>query len=116
MLTLYMIKNCNTCRRARQALEANGLPYQAYDLREDGLSASLLEHILERVPVMTLLNKRSTTWRNLDDDDKADMDATSHNYQARELMRAHPTLLKRPLLDTGEEILVGYRDGDYDSL
>lgn len=112
MLTLYVIKNCDTCRRARKALEDKGLPYHAYDLREDGLSASLLEHILERVPVMTLLNKRSTTWRELDDDDKANIDAN----KARELMQAHPTLLKRPLLDTGEEILVGYRDGDYDRL
>lgn len=112
MATLYMIKNCDTCRRARQALDAKGLPYQTYDLRENGLSASLLEQILERVPVMTLLNKRSTTWRNLADDDKAEIDAN----KARQLIQAHPTLLKRPLLDTGEEILVGYRDGDYDSL
>ncbi|SFU59460.1 Spx/MgsR family RNA polymerase-binding regulatory protein [Halomonas korlensis] len=112
MLTLYVIKNCDTCRRARRALDDKGLPYQAYDLREDGLSASLLEHILERVPVMTLLNKRSTTWRELDDDDKANVDAN----KARALMQAHPTLLKRPLLDTGEEILVGYRNGDYGRL
>ncbi|HSP58922.1 MAG TPA: Spx/MgsR family RNA polymerase-binding regulatory protein [Halomonas sp.] len=116
MLTLYMIKNCDTCRRARQALKAKGLAVQVHDLREDGLSASLLDHLLERVPVMTLLNKRSTTWRKLADDDKANLDTTSDNGQARELMRAHPTLLKRPLLDTGENILVGYRDGDYDSL
>ncbi|PRY70843.1 arsenate reductase [Halomonas ventosae] len=112
MLTLYVIKNCDTCRRARKALDGRGLPYQVHDLREDGLSAPLLEHILHRVPVMEVLNRRSTTWRALDDEEKADIDAN----KARELMLAHPTLLKRPLLDTGDEILVGYRDGDYDSL
>lgn len=112
MLTLYVIKNCDTCRRARKALDDRGLPYQVHDLREDGLSAPLLEHILHRVPVMEVLNRRSTTWRALDDEEKADIDAN----KARELMLAHPTLLKRPLLDTGDEILVGYRDGDYDSL
>lgn len=112
MLTLYVIKNCDTCRRARKALDDRGLPYQVHDLREDGLSAPLLEHILHRVPVMEVLNRRSTTWRQLDDEEKADIDAN----KARELMLAHPTLLKRPLLDTGDEILVGYRDGDYDSL
>lgn len=112
MLTLYVIKNCDTCRRARKALDERGLPYQVHDLREDGLSAPLLEHILHRVPVMEVLNRRSTTWRQLDDEEKADIDAN----KARELMLAHPTLLKRPLLDTGDEILVGYRDGDYDSL
>ncbi|WP_280546381.1 MULTISPECIES: arsenate reductase [unclassified Halomonas] len=111
MLTLYVIKNCDTCRRARKALDGKGIPYQVHDLREDGLSEMLLEHILHRVPVMEVLNKRSTTWRQLDDEEKADIDANT----ARELMLAHPTLLRRPLLDTGDEILVGYRDGDYDS-
>ncbi|MBF8222667.1 ArsC family reductase [Halomonas sp. 328] len=112
MFTLYGIKNCDTCRKARKAMDGSGIPYQFHDLREDGLSAPLLEHLLERVPVMTLLNKRSTTWRQLDEADKADVDAN----KARELMLAHPTLLKRPLLDTGGEVLVGYRDGDYDNL
>jgi Spx/MgsR family transcriptional regulator len=112
MMTLFGIKNCDTCRRARKSLETQGQPFQFHDLREDGLSAVLLEHLLERVPVLTLLNKRSTTWRQLPDDDKTDIDAN----QARTLMLAHPTLLKRPLLDTGDDILVGYRDGDYDDL
>ncbi|MDX1465659.1 MAG: Spx/MgsR family RNA polymerase-binding regulatory protein [Halomonas sp.] len=112
MLTLYVIKNCDTCRRARKALDEKGIPFQVHDLREDGLSAPLLEHILHRVPLMEVLNKRSTTWRQLDDEEKEHLDANS----ARELLLAHPTLLKRPLLENGDEILVGYRDGDYDSL
>ncbi|WP_108445285.1 Spx/MgsR family RNA polymerase-binding regulatory protein [Halomonas denitrificans] len=112
MLTLYVIKNCDTCRRARKALDEKGIPFQVHDLREDGLSAPLLEHILHRVPLMEVLNKRSTTWRQLDDEEKENLDANS----ARELLLAHPTLLKRPLLENGDEILVGYRDGDYDSL
>ncbi|QFU00409.1 Regulatory protein MgsR [Halomonas sp. THAF5a] len=112
MLTLYVIKNCDTCRRARKALDAKGIPFQVHDLREDGLSAPLLEHLLHRVPLMEVLNKRSTTWRQLDDEEKENLDANS----ARELLLAHPTLLKRPLLENGDEILVGFRDGDYDSL
>ncbi|WP_168013992.1 Spx/MgsR family RNA polymerase-binding regulatory protein [Halomonas salinarum] len=112
MITLYGIKACDTCRRARKALEHKGLPFQVHDLRKDGLSTERLEHLLEHVPVMTLLNKRSTTWRALDDADKAKLDA----HSARELMLANPTLIKRPLLDTGEDIRVGYRDGDYDDL
>ena len=112
MMTLYGIKACDTCRRARKALEARGVPFQVHDLREDGLSAALLEHPARQVPLMTLLNKRSTTWRQLDETDKAELDANS----ARELMLEHPTLIKRPLLDTGEDIRVGYRDGDYDDL
>ena len=112
MFTLYGIKNCDTCRRARKAMDGTGIPYQFHDLREDGLSAALLEHLLEKVPVVEALNKRSTTWRNLPDEEKQAVDAN----KARELLLANPTLLKRPLLDTGDEILVGYRDGDYDDL
>ena len=112
MITLYGIKSCDPCRKARKALEAQGVPFKVHDLREDGLSASLLEHLLERVPVMTLLNKRSTTWRQLDEATKTEVDANS----ARALMLEHPTLIKRPLLDTGEEVRVGFRNGDYDDL
>ncbi|MDN3521342.1 arsenate reductase [Halomonas ramblicola] len=112
MVTLYGLRNCDTCRKARKAMDGSGIPYQNHDLREDGLSAPLLEHLLEKVPVLTLLNRRSTTWRNLADEDKREMDAN----KARELMLAHPTLIKRPLLDTGDEIRVGYRDGDYDDI
>ncbi|MFP4137609.1 MAG: Spx/MgsR family RNA polymerase-binding regulatory protein [Halomonas sp.] len=112
MFTLYGIKNCDTCRRARKAMDNSGVPYRYHDLREDGLSAPLLEHILEKVPVLTALNKRSTTWRNLPEEEKQEVDAN----KARELLLAHPTLLKRPLLDTGDEIRVGYRDGDYDDI
>ncbi len=112
MATLFVIKNCDTCRKARKALDEKGLPYQIHDLREDGLSAGLLEHILERVPVLEVLNRRSTTWRNLPEEDKQDIDAN----KVRALIMANPTLLKRPLLDTGDEIRVGYRDGDYEDL
>jgi Spx/MgsR family transcriptional regulator len=112
MLTLYVIKNCDTCRKARKALDHKGIPYKVHDLQEDGLSAALLEHILHRVPLVRVLNTRSTTWRNLDDADKQDVDAN----KARRLILAHPTLLKRPLLEIGDEIRVGYRDGDYDDL
>ncbi|ALM51334.1 Spx/MgsR family RNA polymerase-binding regulatory protein [Halomonas huangheensis] len=117
MLTIYVIHNCDTCRKAIKALDASGHPYQVHDLRKDGVSAALLEHILERVPVMTLLNKRSTTWRNLSDADKSGVDTDDlDSNKVRSLLMANPTLIKRPLLDTGDEIRVGYRDGDYDNL
>ena len=67
MLTLYIINTCDTCRKARKALEESGIPFKTHDLRKDGLSASLLEHILERVPLLEAINKRSTTWRQLDE-------------------------------------------------
>ncbi|MCL7929371.1 Spx/MgsR family RNA polymerase-binding regulatory protein [Halomonas llamarensis] len=112
MLTLYMIDNCDTCRKARKALDEKSLLYKTHDLRKDGLSAALLEHILHRVPLVEAINKRSKTWRELSDEEK-DFDANS----IRQLMLKHPTLLKRPLLELDDDtILVGYQDGDYDKL
>lgn len=113
MLTLYIINTCDTCRKARKALEERGIPFNTHDLRTDGLSASLLEHILERVPLLEAINKRSKTWRDLPQEAKDNLDATS----ARALLLEHPTLLKRPLLEVDHETMqVGYRDGDYDQL
>ncbi|CAM3876901.1 Spx/MgsR family RNA polymerase-binding regulatory protein [Vreelandella rituensis] len=112
MLTLYMIKNCDTCRKALKALDSRGIPFKTHDLREDGLSAALLEHILHRVPLVEVLNKRSKTWRDLPQADKDTLDSNS----ARQLIMQYPTLLKRPLLENGNEIRVGYREGDYDDL
>lgn len=112
MLTLYIISNCDTCRKARKALDDKALLYKTHDLRKDGLSAALLEHILRRVPLVDVINKRSKTWRELSDEEK-DFDANS----GRELLLKHPTLLKRPLLEVDDEtILLGYQDGDYDNL
>lgn len=112
MRTLYIINNCDTCRKAQKDLEAKGIAFKSHDLRKDGLSASLLEHILERVALVEAINKRSKTWRELSDEEK-DYDANS----ARQLLIKHPTLLKRPLLEVDDAtILVGYREGDYDQL
>lgn len=112
MLTLYIINTCDTCRKARKALDEKALLYKTHDLRKDGLSAALLEHILNRVPLVDVMNKRSTTWRELSDDEK-NYDANS----ARQLLLTYPTLLKRPLLELEDgTILIGYREGDYDKL
>ncbi|WFE70874.1 Spx/MgsR family RNA polymerase-binding regulatory protein [Halomonas sp. M1] len=112
MLTLYMINTCDTCRKARKALDEKALLYKTHDLRKDGLSAALLEHILNRVPLVDVMNKRSKTWRELSDDEK-NYDANS----ARQLLLTYPTLLKRPLLERDDgTILIGYREGDYDKL
>jgi len=112
MLTLYMISNCDTCRKARKALDEKALLYKTHDLRKDGLSAALLEHILNRAPLVDVINKRSKTWRELSEEEK-DYDANS----ARQLLLTYPTLLKRPLLEQDDgTILIGYRDGDYDKL
>lgn len=112
MITLYGIKACDTCRKARKALDAKGIDYRFHDLRDDGLDAERLDAWLARLPLDTLLNRRSTTWRQLGDAEKEDIDTA----RAHALMLAYPTLIKRPLLDTDNDLRVGYRNGDFDDL
>lgn len=114
MITLYGIKTCDTCRKARKALDAQGTPYHYHDLREQGLDKTLLEHLIDRVGLTTLLNIRSTTWRALDPADQET--AKNDDESALSLMLANPTLLKRPLLDTGDRVIVGFKGNEYADL
>ncbi|MDN6180375.1 MAG: Spx/MgsR family RNA polymerase-binding regulatory protein [Halomonas subglaciescola] len=120
MLTLYTINTCDTCRKARRALDARGVDYRVHDLRRDGLSDALLTDILERVALDDVVNKRSKTWRELS---AADRQAFEHSAagdsggKIRALLHAHPTLLKRPLLAGDDATLrVGYQDGSYNDV
>lgn len=114
MNTLYGIKSCDTCRKARKALDARGIAYRYHDLREDGLDAETLSRFIDRAGLEALLNTRSTTWRGLDDADR--QGARDDDAHARALILAQPTLLKRPLLDTGETLIVGRPRDDYAAL
>ncbi|MBZ9558138.1 MULTISPECIES: ArsC family reductase [unclassified Modicisalibacter] len=114
MNTLYGIKSCDTCRKARKALDARGIAYRYHDLREDGLDAGTLARFIDLTGLETLLNTRSTTWRGLDETER--QAARDDAERARALILAHPTLLKRPLLDTGETLIVGRARDDYASL
>ena len=71
MLTVYGIKNCDTVKKARRWLEDDGIDYQFHDFRQDGLEKKLLSNWVKQLGWQALVNKRSTTWRNLADKDKA---------------------------------------------
>ncbi len=103
-LTAYHLKACDTCRKAIKAMTAAGHDLALIDVRADGVPPADLQRIIAAVGWDILLNTRSTTWRNLDAADKADMNAA----KALSLMSAHPTLIKRPVIDTGTDITVGW--------
>ncbi|MBY5993929.1 ArsC family reductase [Ferrimonas balearica] len=109
-MILYGIKSCDTVRKARKHLEQQGQAHTFHDFREAGLDAARLERWLTQVPYTTLLNTRSTSWRALDEADKQDLDAD----KAKTLMLANPTLIKRPVLEAGDALLVGFKAADYD--
>jgi len=102
-LRLYGLKTCDTCRKALKALEAAGRPATFVDIRSmDDLPARLPGWI-EAVGTDTLVNRRSTTWRGLSDDDRARADADPAG-----LLAAHPSLVKRPVLESSAGVTAGW--------
>ena len=104
MLTLYGIPNCDSCRKARKYLESRNVEYAFHDVRADGVDRDMLQRWLRTIEWRTLLNTRSTTWRTLGDDEKSAIDRD----RAVDLMLAHPTLIKRPVAESGEKTMVGF--------
>lgn len=105
MITLYGISNCDTVRKARRWLQQHEIEYRFHDFREDGLDAATVDHWLDALGWEAVVNRRSTTWKQLDPGARETMDATS----ARAAILAHPTLVKRPVLDTGSELQLGFK-------
>jgi len=103
-ITIYHLKTCDTCRKAIKAIQAAGYTPELIDVRAQGIPADTLKKIADAVGWEKLLNTRSTTWRGLGETEKLDMNES----KALALMDAHPTLIKRPVIDTGLEITVGW--------
>lgn len=103
MTVLYGIRQCDTCRRAIKWLDQQGIEYRFHDLRSDGLDAGMIEDWLTQLPLDTLINRRSTSWRTLDKSAQGRLDAG--DWQA--LLPAHPTLIKRPVLQHEDTVMVG---------
>lgn len=112
MTTLYGIPNCDTVKKARKWLEAHGVAYDFHDVRADGITESQVRAWIDELGWETLINKRSTSWKDLSDEARAAMDADS----ARAAILAAPTLIKRPLLDHGGVRRVGFKESDYAAL
>lgn len=106
MLTVYTLKNCDTCKKAIKWLEAEGIAFNNHDVRADGLTKETITQIVKTLSWEKALNRRSTTWRNLDDAQKADID----DAKAVALIAEHETLLKRPVFVAGNEMVAGFGD------
>lgn len=112
MTTLYGIKNCDTVRAARRWLDKHEIDYRYHDFREDGLNAKRVAGWIEELGLDKVVNKRSTTWKQLSPEQRDSLDADS----AVQLILDNPTLIKRPLLDTGAERHVGFKEADYENI
>jgi Spx/MgsR family transcriptional regulator len=106
MIQIYGLKNCDTCRRARKWLQERDVEHGFHDVRADGLSGETLDRWIDAVGWEALLNRRGTTWRDLPDDAKTDVDAG----KARALMLEHPALIKRPVIEADGRVTVGFSE------
>ena len=109
MITLYGIKNCDTVKKARRWLEQQGVEYQFHDFRADGLSREQVQGWLQELGGQELVNRRSTSWKALDQQTRENMDEVT----ALAAILAQPTLIRRPLLDTGNQRFVGFSADSY---
>jgi Spx/MgsR family transcriptional regulator len=109
MKILYGIKNCDSVKKARLWLDEHQIDYQFHDYRVEGLSPEQLGVFIDKAGWEQLLNKRSSSWRTLTDQQKTDLNVS----KAASLMLENLTLIKRPVLDNGEQLLVGFNSDNY---
>ena len=111
-MTVYGITNCDTCRKAQKWLNERQIGHRFHDLRVNGIDASLLNDWVNAFGWEALLNRRSTTWRQLPEKMKQDVTLDS----AQTLMLAHPTLIKRPIFNIRGKHLIGFGTAQQESL
>lgn len=110
--TVYGIKNCDTVKKARAWLDAAGVAYAFHDYKTAGVDAAQLQGWVDRLGWEPLLNRAGTTFRKLPDADKTGLDAD----RAMALMRAQPSMIKRPVVEHGDTLLVGFKPDAWDVL
>ena len=109
-VTIYGIKNCDTMKKARGWLDARGVAYVFHDYKTEGVDRANLERWVREVGWETLLNRAGTTFRALPDKSKAGLT----EQKAIALMQAQPAMIKRPVLDLGGTLLVGFKPEQYE--
>lgn len=108
-LSVYGISNCDTVKKARKWLDERSIAYTFHDYKKEGADAGKLSAWAASEGWESLLNRRGTTFRKLDEADKADLDAD----KAVRLMEAHPSAIKRPVVEYPGGLLVGFDEDEW---
>ena len=111
-LRIYGIKNCDTMKKARSYLEGRGLVFDFHDYKTAGIDRARLQAWADKVGWETLLNRSGTTFRKLPEKDREGLT----EQKAIELMLAQPSMIKRPVLEAGSRLLVGFKPDQYAAL
>jgi arsenate reductase len=109
--TIYGIKNCDTMKKARTWLDSHGVAYGFHDYKTEGIAKDQLHRWCDELGWETVLNRAGTTFRKLPDAEKEGL----NERKAIALMLAQPSMIKRPVLDFGGTLLVGFKPEIYAS-
>jgi len=116
-ITLFGIPNCDTVKKARTWLEQQAIPFDFHNFKKEGLSAEQVELWLKKIDFDTLINRKGTSWRALSEEQK---NQAASKAGALVLVLENPSLIKRPVLQIGDNTLdyvgVGFSDQLYSSI
>ncbi|MFK7863926.1 MAG: Spx/MgsR family RNA polymerase-binding regulatory protein [Pseudohongiellaceae bacterium] len=112
MITLFGISNCDTIKKTRKVLDTNNIEYTFHDYKKLGCPTALVKDFLEQFSHTELINTRGTTWRKIDSEAKENLSATT----AIALISDNPSMIKRPLIQTETEWILGFDEEKLKSL
>lgn len=112
MVRLYGIPSCDTIKKARQWLAQHGIDYEFHDYKKAGVDEKQLRQWVKQAGWEQLLNRRGTTWRRLDEAVKENIDEAG----AIRVMLETPSIIKRPVLERGKELQVGFNPAEYERI
>jgi arsenate reductase (glutaredoxin) len=113
MIKIYGIKNCDTVKKALNWLTSHNIEYDFHDYKKQGVDQKKLSAFVEKFGFEKIVNRKGTTWRQLD---KAEQEKVVDNKSALELMLAKPSVIKRPIVDLGNQQLVGFDAQEFEKV
>lgn len=111
-MIIYGISNCDTVKKAKNWLDKHNIDYQFHDFRQQGLDKKIIDRWLKTLAWDKILNKRSTSWRNLD----SSIQQTINESNVVDLLIENPTLIKRPVMDVNDTIIIGFNSDTYEGI
>ncbi|WP_428239926.1 ArsC family reductase [Gynuella sp.] len=112
MTIMYGIPNCDTIKKARQWMQNNNQPFEFHNFKKDGISREKVQQWLAQQPWQELINRKGTTWRKLDQNLRDNMTEQS----AIDTILDNPSIIKRPVLETGNKVYLGFTPDMYSQL
>jgi len=109
-MDIYGIKNCSTVKKALDWLQLNHINFTFHDFKKEGVSAEKLQEWSQKVGYEKLLNKQGLTWKQLDPDKKATIIGQK---EALQLLHDKNSMIKRPVLELGEKVVLGFKEEEY---